>query len=413
MDTPACYSCGTFLSARALFCPECSRQVRCRACRALLEPNAKACVECGTSLGQGDAAATAAPNSNAVDGRALNRLRIEESRTTRSLQASFTDTAVESLSGPLSAFFMHGMGTVVPRGRRSPLPEISDVEEDVLEVEATASPPAAPKMLPAATDQPEAELLQRIFRQEGERLRLYDPRLKGKNKLDSARRLAYLRLLYASVIERREQVDRDEVVSIIKDADWLDSNTTSRILNNNNDITENGAQVGLSASGLDTARDMLTQVFNDSIKQTWKLGDTARKRSGKTVKAEGKNSDAEESTGKAKNERQRVSKWCEDWKSLGLTIDGNAAIRGKSPLEKAIFGLWAIRTATMDRVREVTAYSLADFLWRTFEIKVDRTYLARSLGQSDDTKDKVEKIGTKFHLKPQAMDYAKTLSGLG
>src|SRR3712207_4921061 len=102
MDSLPCPYCGSSLPERPTFCPQCTKQVRCRACRDLLEPNARACVSCGTLVGDGNADA---PTSSAgVPDRAVNRLRFEETRASRSLEVSATDEAVSSLGGALGMF---------------------------------------------------------------------------------------------------------------------------------------------------------------------------------------------------------------------------------------------------------------------------------------------------------------------
>lgn len=415
MDTAACYACGTRLSDRAVYCPECARQIRCQACRELLEPNAKACVVCGTFIGQGNPTASATADGNGSDGRAQNRLRLEESRTNRSLDIVFTDNAVESLSDSLGSFILSGMATATARSRRHPHPEISEAEDDALEVVATPKPePATPTMLPAATVQPEVDRLRRIFQENESQLRLDETRLKGTSRQNSARRLAYLRLLYAEVIEKRDHIEKNEIINIINSADWLDNSTSNRIFDGNNDFLITGNSVGLRASGRDEARKMLSDVFDDGIPQDWSLGDLQRKRSTKTAKTEERQTKDEAKGSSRKSKKPRlVPGWVEAWKKINLSVDGHMTLKDCSVVDQGIFGMWAIRHAVGDEGKVVTGYALASFLWEAFEIKVDPRNLVRTLKSSENAKGKVETVdGTRFQIVPTGIKYAETMAGL-
>src|SRR5258708_2825612 len=95
----ACPTCGSALPERAIFCPACTKQARCKECRDYLEPNARACVSCGTLIGEGttDAVSDEQSPSNA----AINVLHLQEDKGGRALNFRFTDAAMATVGETL------------------------------------------------------------------------------------------------------------------------------------------------------------------------------------------------------------------------------------------------------------------------------------------------------------------------
>src|SRR5688572_24466726 len=98
---PICFACDVPLEDEGFFCSNCLTQVRCKSCEKLLRPNARGCIYCGTRVGETGDGVSSVDNGQI---QRRNTIKLEETRTNRSLEAHFTDTAVESMSNALSAF---------------------------------------------------------------------------------------------------------------------------------------------------------------------------------------------------------------------------------------------------------------------------------------------------------------------
>jgi len=162
-------------------------------------------------------------------------LRYEETRTSRKLEANLTDNAVENLAGPINAIMAAGM-LGGQRTRRMPMADIIDTDEPLViqhetiheaEIISRPIPAQAPvKALESPTPPSGDDRLRALFRQKDGHLYLYETRLKGTSRLESARRLIYLRLLYAQQIEQHGEVSREELLALVKNAGWFDINNT-------------------------------------------------------------------------------------------------------------------------------------------------------------------------------------------
>jgi len=89
-----CPMCGDALPDRAVFCPACAKQARCKVCRDILEPNARACVSCGTAVVEGPASPV---SEQPYPSAAINVLHFKEDRRGRALNFSFTDAAMTTV----------------------------------------------------------------------------------------------------------------------------------------------------------------------------------------------------------------------------------------------------------------------------------------------------------------------------
>src|SRR5579884_3453762 len=108
-----CPQCGTELQDRAIYCPYCAIQTRCKQCREELAREARACVTCGTLT----TPANAIPSPQAST---VNRIRFIETDKRRSLDAELTDDAVGLIAQSLGMFVTgqlqprRGTGTQLP-----------------------------------------------------------------------------------------------------------------------------------------------------------------------------------------------------------------------------------------------------------------------------------------------------------
>jgi hypothetical protein len=289
------------------------------------------------------------------------------------------------------------------------------VRDTTHETEIVSQPTASASiMLPASVESPEDENLRSLFRLDDGRLRLDETQLKGKGPLNSAKRLAYLRLLYAHRFEENRPVEREEILSLIQDAKWYNTSTSARVFNDNNDFDAVGSAFVLRGTGRRKAQELLKDVFNEAVPQpNFEVSSSGRggKKSGSGGE---KQAEGEKKTLRAGTKLQRAADWVPEWKKLNLLPEGKAhdILKGRPLTDRGIFGLWAIRRALGNAAVPPTAYSLSAFLFQAFEIEANRLALTRTL-VSDATKGKVTLVdSTKLHILPDGVRYAEQMAGL-
>lgn len=419
MDTTSCFSCNAFLPARGVFCPKCGVQIRCKSCRELLEPEALVCVECGTSLS--DSVSKQPPVGGINSSSAVNLIRYEETRTSRSLEARFTDASVDSLSIPLGAVMAGRLDTSKIVGRRGgsiplndaghgqlPLPDELD---GVIEVEApgaVAIPAISPPM-----DGTDKERLARLFVADGDRLRLKDVRIKADNKIDFVGRLTCL-LLYALECQDRPNVPRSALNAVLTEAGVYDANARKWI-SNTTDLLLQGDTMRLSVPGQERAVATLNRIFDASIASTWTLHPSSRSRSNKSNGATDGAADGggKPSRRKGSGESKNVETWVARWKALGMKVSPHAILTGKTVAEKGLFGLWAIRRATGDSQKIVSRVLLSRFILEAFEFKINDRSLQKALNESEVARGKAINIeGTKFQINESGIEFIENMAGL-
>lgn len=95
-----CPNCQAALAERAMFCPSCAAQARCKKCRDGLATPARACMSCGELVAT-PTHDTLVPIRTADGGRFVNRVVFVETPKRRSLNAELSDTAVGLLGESL------------------------------------------------------------------------------------------------------------------------------------------------------------------------------------------------------------------------------------------------------------------------------------------------------------------------
>ena len=417
MEMQGCWSCGRSLPERAIFCPQCAVQVRCKACRETLERNARACVACGTLVGEsGDP-----PSGGAAGvGQAINTLELVETNDRRSLRVSCTDAAADSLRDTIGLLIAGRFGTPVgeyrlPLGGEMP----ADQQKQVLPGPGQAlngeggAQAAVPTLAPAAPQETETDRLRRVFRHDGQQLRLANSQLKATSRLDAARRVVYL-FLYAGELEEREKVPRAELNAVLKDAGLFDTNS-SHWISTSADLLVEGSEVGLRLPGREKARKVLNEVFDPAIPNAWALGAPAQERRVRPNPTDGggaKRSGRASRQGTVSRLTKKTDGWFSAWRERGLPVNGHALLTGLANVDKAIFGLWAIRRAVGDDGKIVTRGELRTFLYKAFEVRVDDRTLSRAL-ESKTARDKVLKVASnkyQYQITQSGMRYAEQLT---
>jgi hypothetical protein len=411
-NTPThCPTCGAELPDRGFYCPSCSAQARCQTCRELLEPGARACVECGTLVGDG---ATTGTDSRQREAAAPNRIRLEETRTSRSLDVSVTDAAVEHLSEPLSAFLAGGLREVQGSRRRhdrqmgGPLAEQLPLvagDDEAIEVSGSVVPSRSAVILPAGSSG-DWDRLRRIFKHEGEKIVLMDPRLKADTKVEYVGRLTCL-YLYAHDLEGRPRVARALLKDMLEERGLWAADTRRWLGNTDDVVVSDGDMIELSVPGKERAIESLDRIENHDIPQgRFSPGAGSKPRAAKSEAGAATEDDGGTKSRKRADalSSKKIEPWVARWNATGITVEAYKVLKDRSNAEKGLFGLWAIRKAIGDAGRVVTRVQLAQFLYQAFEIKVDDATLAKAL-KTPAVKDLVMHVGgTKFQVKPEGMD---------
>ena len=286
MTVERCKSCSADLPDGALYCPGCAQQVRCTACRNLIEPAWQACITCGTRISEltNDQIIKETP----TDPQAVNTIEYHETPRSRSLRANFTNTIGKSLSNALTRVLSNRFEPTRVKKIRSPVidAEIEDPQQPLFPMEIPQPPntPSGPPALetqeaPSLGNQTQQDLatLERIFRSDGDSLKLVDRRLRNSTQIDFARRLACL-FLYFNELKGKEKVVRTTLTTILTENDAFDRHTRAWLSNNPNEIVSygetEGETVGLSNEGREFAIKVLSEIRNPSEQPRRKPGKT-------------------------------------------------------------------------------------------------------------------------------------------
>ncbi len=387
-----CPSCQNSLPTNSVFfyCPHCPQQIRCKHCHETLLPNALHCVMCGTPVGEGTIEQS---NSGTNDGSssigAINTLKFIETNKSgsREIEAALTNEVGISWGGAAIAAIVGGYTASgkQPTGRSAvrDLNQVGHQQLSLLNYE-----PNGENLVPAidtvvqlpAVQGGAAEKLKQIFRHNGEQLQLMETRLKAANKLDAARRLTYLVLLYSLEVDGREEIPRNDLNDILKRVGLYDNNTATWIGKSAELISEREL-VGLRLSGQEQARKVLTEVLDRSVEDKWSLTSGAATRSSKssTKGDDDSESSAKTSKRKANGFSKDVQAWVTSWKSFAASMNAQIVLQEYSVAEKGCLGLWAIGKVTNDPDIAVSSYKLKQFLYLGLGSKVDERHLERSL----------------------------------
>lgn len=426
-----CPSCGVALPDYAFFCSQCLAQTRCQneKCGAVLEPKARGCVKCGTPLGERGAVLPTDPIFVAAD-PAFNIIEFEEDTKSRRFRAKVTDTAIDSVSHPLSIYLATGGGVMKPRNQRVPvqreivvngqqllLPvvgEFDDHSADVTAEDGDAVGTSVNKEEFSSTNGggTDVERLRDLFRNKDGKWSLDEPNLKVTKKKDYAQRLTYL-FLYARAESGDESVPRADLNTILEDCSVNDGNMRAWLAKCSSVVAE-GDKMRLNAAGRRLAREALEDVFTSARTEVWLPGEGTSSRGSKTSTSDGGDSKGSSKNGGGKGVRtpKIVTEWLSKWKAKNLNINGFDVLKNKKPLEQGIFGLWAIHEVAGDSGKIVTRGLLASFLYEAFTTQVDERSLERAL-KSHDAKGKVLHIeGTKFQITPDGITEAKKMAGV-
>ncbi|BCL37113.1 hypothetical protein [Nostoc sp. MS1] len=365
---------------------------------------------CGTLIGEGSNG-SASSNGGSFP-TVMNTLKFVETSKgySREIQASLSNEVGISWGGAAIAAIVGGQMTPgkTPTGRPV-IRNVGNAEPQQLSLfnyepnaennETTINTVA---QLPAAHGV-DADKLRQIFRYNGEQLQLMETRLKAANKIDAARRLTFLVLLYSLDVDGREEIPRTELNDILKRVRLYDNNIITWISKSADLIVEKDT-VGLRLSGQEQARKVLAEVLDRSIEGKWDLTSGGASRSSKLNGKADEDSENSTKNGKRKNNElsKEVESWVVNWKPLTSNIDFHAVIKDCTGMEKGLFGLWAICQATNDPKIVVSSNKLKQFLYFGLGIKVDESNLERRL-QAASGQGSLIKVQGGFQILPPGL----------
>jgi hypothetical protein len=413
-----CSYCDGSLPDRALFCPACAKQVRCRQCRDILENDARACVSCGALLTEvSDGTGAAESSVTAVNGRqnettAVNTLELRRTTKGSMVRVNFTDYAVSKSTEVLRRV----IGIELPFAE-SQAEESAQRELPLLlkEGQTNGQSPQQPVIDVTAQQlntQPGVNLdneerrdltfLKQVFYRDGNRLVLDDLTLKASTQLDAGRRLVYL-FLYAHALEGRTKVPRDEVNEVLKDVGLYDPNVIGWISKAPElalDEDDQKSLIRLRGQGRTEAKTVLTQMQDASFTGQWNLTERVRSR-GNKASGDGNSGDKSNKSTRSTKKNSVVTSWLQRWEALGLPVDGHSICNDNQQalLTKGLLGLWAIRRATSDEARTVSGANLVAFMNQAFVVQLDRRNVTRAL-ESKEGQGKVIRRADGYEITP-------------
>ena len=400
-----CHSCQHSLPSGTFFyCPNCPQQIRCKGCHEELLPGASRCVMCGTLVGERESSDR---NKAEIDRLVPTVSTIKFSETngasSRELEAQITDTLGTSWSDAAVASFFTGRAS----GRLNSYSSTRTASENPQQLSLIESDAPDEKSVVDVTADSEVEKhnaanrFEDIFRCRDGQVQLIETRLKAENKLDAARRLTYLFLLYRED-EDQDEASRTDLTKVLRQVGLDDSNTSNWIRKSPDLITEN-SMVGLRISGKEKAERILEEVLDSSVETKWSLDKTSTSRRSKT------GNESNDSSGSVKSQNRKASEmsadvedWVSKWQPISSEISFHDTLKSSSVAQKGCFGIWAIGKAT-ENPDVVSAGKLQKFLHLGFGLKVDKRNLSRRLNEMEG-KGELIKVKGGFKLLSTGVD---------
>ncbi len=287
MDTQTCPSCAGEIPTRAVYCPLCTKQIRCKSCQERVEANWRACIQCGSIINERSSPIFA--QEATADTQAVNTIEYYETERKRSLKAQFTNTIGNNLTKTVNLLLANRISRDTIRERRTVqgnivtdngsqplLPFGHSKQEEGIPFEGSLDQNEKNDLnSDSRGSQSDLESLKKFFGQDGEKFILLDVRLKASSKRDFVRRLACL-FLYFRKLEGHDKVLRTTLNTLVKNTLWRnvsvsDGNTRRWLAKNNETVHYDEGYLGLSNPGQDFAVRVLKEIqdvsFSNSIKE--------------------------------------------------------------------------------------------------------------------------------------------------
>lgn len=420
MQSPEiCPSCNNELNHAGAFCKHCGIQARCKSCQGLLEVDSCFCASCGLAVGSESSEELI---KSPLLGGAVNRIKYDETKSTRSMEAHLTNEAVSDLSSTFLNYIVNGSSSgtqnkktasVRPPTQHPELPgtEVQDADEVTIEAEVVANNGQSFQSTLLSAD---AEKLKQIFLYDDDKLKLDDSRLKATGQLDFAKRLTYL-FLYAHKLEGRKSVSRSSINEVLKNAGVYEPNSIHWI--------STGAELGhendsgrLRPVGREAAQKTLQEITNPTMGDKWMPGVQSSSRSKEKSKAtNSEDKVSAKSTSSTTSVPKDVKEWAVKWHNSYPQVDGFEVLKGRTLTDKGVFALWSISEVTNDAQIIVSRDKLAKFLHEAWGVKAaqggsfDTALTAKNT--NDLSAGKIKKVPGGYQLLPPGINYAQQMIG--
>ncbi len=270
MSQISCPSCSFVLPERAIFCPNCASQAKCKNCRDILEEGWRACVSCGTLVGEGELGSEG--RSEQEKNTAVNIIEYKETKSKRTFRSAFTDNVGGELTDTLNFILGNRLGSKQVWKQNFPPAQVLDEYKQLGQGKADLIPDQdlEDKTIDVEPMSEESEAnfssLSKIFRQDGSTLILGDQRLKESSNFDFIRRLACL-FLYAKEVLGHKQINSEELQTVLRDnaKDETRRRELRRWSSENIDTIVYNDGIGLSEPGKEYARKALKEILNSDV----------------------------------------------------------------------------------------------------------------------------------------------------
>lgn len=258
-----CFDCGSEVSEKARFCSACATQIRCKNCDEELRKDAAVCEMCGEE-----------PIRRQTQGQALNHIRFKDGRKLIDLDASFTN----EFGGSAATVFAMIRGTQLPTApstrRQKGLANNNDETNTKAEELGEEEGEGVVIQLPPAknSDFSSNELLGSLFEQQADdSWILVNPVLKARNKADFVKRATCLFLQYQHDAGNKP-VPREDILGLLKNCGVYDSNVRAWFSSEKSLVRATAKDLTLILPGNQLVIEILQEMTNDDIPNTWKVG---------------------------------------------------------------------------------------------------------------------------------------------
>lgn len=406
-----CVYCESNLPERAVFCPSCAKQIKCKQCSDFLEADAKACIICGTVVGEG----IVTPSNNNSVATTKNTLILRETKSSRDVEVGFTDEAIGKISDALSHILIDRLGNPITPGRKASSASLqlaggtAPESKDYIDVESAEVVPDSASSF-NQTAKTDKEKLHQVFYYNDDVLKLDNYNLKADGQLDAAKRLVYL-FLYAHELEGRNFATREAINAVLKDIGLYDPNASNWI-STTPDLAQEGDEVAptfrLRANGREAAQNALADIFNSDKANKWNLTErTKSRKKAKSAATDSTGKDTQTGASKPSKKSGEVDSWVTKWKTLSLDVDVYSAIGSTVTENKGVIALWVIRKATSDEIKVVNGNQIVSFISKAFGKDIDRRNLTRAM--EGKAQGKVRRVTDGYELTDEGITHAEEI----
>lgn len=247
-----CQFCGKELPDNARFCHKCRKQIVCAHCGETLLLDAAICVVCGNDI------------ASSASNHSMNEIEYSRSDNSEKFSAKFSDTTAGNVVQTFVALKKQSLHDV-PYQEIQALPSVEKVE---LKEDNHSSDSISEVINSTPTDAVNLANIGKIFTDKNGNIILKEKRLKSKTALEQSYRIALL-FIYYQKLHGQEDVKRTDVNTMISNEKLQLSNFRTWFTKNQKYFIINNGDISLSPEGVECAEQILAEVFDDTISNSW------------------------------------------------------------------------------------------------------------------------------------------------